>query len=506
MRQHKQLINENALSILTLDDDPIITATIQAYFQRSGYHVDVENNPVTAIERVRTGQYDILLLDFLMSPICGDQVVEQIRRFNKDIYIILLTGHKSLAPPIKTIRALDIQGYYEKSDRFDQLELLVESCRKSIRQMKVIRNYKNGLSAVMDTLPNINNLNSLDAVTESILSSVMRFLPCRGVTLALAEDHGSGAPTFQYRSAGQPIYPISSENLQQLLFWASGKSSLLWENQVILPITDSQSNLLGLLSVEPQSDITYDQLQLLEVFARQASSAVSNAKLHSMIQEKNDQLQSNYLELIYTMRRVVDFKDPYTRGHSDRVSFYACQIARFLGRDDAFCERVRVAGLFHDMGKLSIPDDVLLKPARLTDAEFELIKSHSANGAELLSAISQFQQILPAVRSHHERIDGNGYPDRLRGEEIPEEARIIAVADTFDAMTSNRQYRSAMTFEHASEELEHCKGRQLDTKLVEAFQLLIRSQEFWQKAQAEMGDNLPKQLLLDRKMCVGGVS
>ena len=120
------------ISILTVDDDPIITSTIQDYFRRSGYDVDIENNPVDAIEKVRNGKYDILLLDFLMTPICGDQVVEEIRKFNKDLFIVLLTGHKSMAPPIKTIRLLDIQGYYEKDDRFDQLELLVESCVKSI--------------------------------------------------------------------------------------------------------------------------------------------------------------------------------------------------------------------------------------------------------------------------------------------------------------------------------------------------------------------------------------
>ena len=137
MRRSK-VVNENKISILTLDDDPIITSTIQAYFQRSGYQVDIENDPHAAIERVRTGSYDILLLDFLMTPICGDQVVEEIRKFNEDLYIILLTGHKSMAPPVKTIRQLDIQGYYEKDDRFDQLELLVESCVKSIKQMRTM--------------------------------------------------------------------------------------------------------------------------------------------------------------------------------------------------------------------------------------------------------------------------------------------------------------------------------------------------------------------------------
>ena len=149
MRQHKASAEDSAFSILALDDDPIMTSTVQSYFQRSGYRVDVENDPSQAIERIRNGHYDILLLDFLMTPICGDQVVEEIRKFNNELFIILLTGHKNMAPPIRTIRALDIQGYYEKSDRFDQLELLVESCVKSIRQLRTIRSYQKGRSSIV---------------------------------------------------------------------------------------------------------------------------------------------------------------------------------------------------------------------------------------------------------------------------------------------------------------------------------------------------------------------
>lgn len=146
MRKNKVSAHRKDFSILALDDDQVMTLTLQSYFEASGYHVDTENDPVAAVERVRNGKYDILLLDFLMSPILGDEVVSRIREFNKDIYIILLTGHKSMAPPLKTIRELDIQGYYEKSDRFDQLELLIESCVKSISQMRTshCRNYGTG--------------------------------------------------------------------------------------------------------------------------------------------------------------------------------------------------------------------------------------------------------------------------------------------------------------------------------------------------------------------------
>ena len=119
MRKNRNNSGSNEISILAVDDDPTMTLTLQAYFQSSGYRMDVKNDPLLAIERVRNGAYDILMLDFLMTPICGDKVVEEIRKFNQDIYIILLTGHKNMVPPIRTIRELAIQGYFEKSNRFD---------------------------------------------------------------------------------------------------------------------------------------------------------------------------------------------------------------------------------------------------------------------------------------------------------------------------------------------------------------------------------------------------
>ena len=502
MRQRKQNPSENEFTILTLDDDPIMTSTIQAYFQRSGYRVDVENDPHTAIERIRQGKYDILLLDFLMSPICGDQVVEEIRKFNQDLFIILLTGHKSMAPPIKTIRALDIQGYYEKSDRFDQLELLVESCVKSIRQMRTIRSYKDGLSTIVDSLPKIHNLGSMESITDSILRTASALLPCMNVVLTLdAAYYQLSADTpasrhFISRAMGENFSALSTQEAEDLIRAIQGRPSLVAENNITLPITDSTLGTVGLLSVVLKTPPKYDQIQLMEVFARQISSAIGNARLHAVVNEKSKQLdlaygqlQSSYLEIISTMRRVVDAKDTYTRGHSDRVSCYSYHLAKQLGHDDQFCEHVRLAGLFHDVGKLSIPDDILLKPGQLTSNEYQIIKTHPRNGTDLLSVITQFRPILPAVLSHHERIDGRGYPDGLFGEDIPEAARIIAVTDTFDAMTSDRQYRTSLDFSRAMDELERAKGTQLDGRIVTAFLEMIRNRDFWDALREELSDD-----------------
>ena len=487
MRQNRQNNTEHAFSILTLDDDPIMTSTVQAYFQRSGYHVDVENDPNRAIERIRNGRYDILLLDFLMTPICGDQVVAQVRQFNQDIFIILLTGHKSMAPPIKTIRDLDIQGYYEKSDRFDQLELLVESCAKSIRQMRTIRTYKDGLASIMDSLPQIYDLQSLDSMADGILHTVTALLPCVSAMLTLDTSipHDQAAqPHFISRAVGEHFTALNDEQTESLLHRLEGHSSLVQDSRLLLPLLDNAGKPMGLLSLELGVPPKYDQIQLMEVLARQASSALCNAHLHSLVQQKNIQLdqaysrlKDGYLEIIRAIRSIVDAKDIYTRGHSDRVSRYAVLIARGLGRDPAYCEQIRIAGLFHDVGKLSIPDEILLKPDRLTAQEYEVIKTHPRNGADILSLITQFRPIIPAVRSHHERYDGGGYPDGLKGEEIPEMARIISVADAFDAMTSNRQYRSGMDFATAALELQRGRGGQFDAHIVDVFLQVARDED-----------------------------
>ncbi|MEA4934465.1 MAG: HD domain-containing response regulator [Lawsonibacter sp.] len=510
MRQHRQHSNENAFSILTLDDDPIMTSTVQAYFQRSGYRVDVETDPYRAIERIRQGAYDILLLDYFMTPICGNQVVEQVRQFDSDIFIILLTGHKSMVPPIKTIRALDIQGYYEKSDRFDQLELLVESCVKSIRQMQTIKSYKDGLATIMDSLPRIYDLGSMDQITDSILRAVSSLLLCTNVVLTLDSVHYQGAAPqpearrFISRAVGENFSALGTIDAESLLRDLEGKSSLIQGKQMILSLVDSEHHQIGLLSVVLNEPPKYDQIQLMEVFSRQASAAISNAHLHALVREKNfqldhaySQLQSGYLEMISTMRLVVDAKDTYTRGHSDRVSYYALHIAQQLGRDPQYCERVRLAGLFHDVGKLSIPDDILLKNGKLTDEEYAIIKTHSRNGVDLLSVISQFRPILSAVLSHHERVDGGGYPEGFSGEDIPEEARIIAVADTFDAMTSDRQYRKSLGFRWAMAELDRCKGTQLDTHIVEVFQAMVSRPDFWEKMQENINGYASCQVTLE---------
>ena len=330
--QQNQTENPNAeYKIIAVDDEMGIIDSLSIFLKRSGYQFIGVTDPQEAIERVKNEHFDLMILDFIMTPIHGDQVVEEIRKFNKELYILLLTGHKDLAPPLETIRRLDIQGYCEKSDKFDQLLLLIESGIKSIAQMKEIKQINKELSD------------------------------------------------------------------------------------------------------------TYEKLE------------------------------SAYMESIETLRHTVDAKDPYTRGHSDRVSEISVLIGEKLGLSEQDLRTLRIGGLFHDIGKIGVPDSILQKESKLTDDEYSEIKNHPAIGVHILSTASIFNDIIPIVKHHHEKYDGNGYPSKLKGEDIPYLARITTIADSFDAMSSRRSYRNSLPIDVIKEEFRKNRGTQFDPELDDLF-------------------------------------
>lgn len=231
--------NENMnYKIIAVDDEQGIVDSLSIFLKRSGYNFVGVTDPQEAIERVKNEHFDLMILDFIMTPIHGDQVVEEIRKFNKELYILLLTGHKDLAPPLDTIRRLDIQGYCEKSDKFDQLLLLIESGIKSIAQMNEIK------------------------------------------------------------------------------------------------------------------------------------------KINIQLSDTYEKLEQAYLDSIQTLRYTVEAKDPYTRGHSDRVSLYSVLIGKYLGLSEKDLKTLEIGGLFHDIGKIGVPDAILRKETKLTDDEYSEIKNH----------------------------------------------------------------------------------------------------------------------------------
>ncbi len=186
-------------------------------------------------------------------------------------------------------------------------------------------------------------------------------------------------------------------------------------------------------------------------------------------------LRQSYVDTVRSLVAALEAKDRYTAGHSERVATYAVDIARSMQLPDEVVERIDLAAQVHDLGKVGIPDEVLSKPGRLTAAEFDLIRNHPEDGAEIVARVPGLAHIVPIVRHHHERFDGAGYSRGLAGDDIPIEARIMAVADSFDAMTSSRAYRPAMEFEAAIAEMKSCAGTQFDAEVVEHFVGLLSS-------------------------------
>ncbi|MGI5898695.1 MAG: HD domain-containing response regulator [Christensenellales bacterium] len=491
MRKNRPGFMKNGFTMMTVDDDPNITDALKAYFEASGYQVDTETDPARALERMKKKQYDILLLDFIMRPFCGDVFVSRLRQFDPKVFVILLTGHKELAPPLDTIRELDIQGYYEKSERFDQLELLVESCIKSIKQMRLIGSYQDGLSQILGATPSILKLMPLEDLTGRISEHLKNlYSKCNSFVLVKAwriTPHPETEDVPETMFSGNGRYNISLQEFRESItreLRVDIEATMEFcrpiqsDSHIIAPLLNQNSHpvCFGVIAIEKSVRQSDASMPLLSVYAEQVSTALNNTMLHMQLNRKNAQLTQayaqmteSYMQTIEALRLMVDAKDIYTRGHSDRVAFYSSRLAQRISSDEGFLERVKIAGLLHDVGKVAISDTILTKPSTLSNEEFGIIKSHTNRGASILERITLFSEIAHIVRSHHERYDGGGYPDGLAGNEIPIESRIIAIADAFDAMMSSRHYREALTLQKAIDELTGGKGSQFDPFLIDEF-------------------------------------
>lgn len=212
---------------------------------------------------------------------------------------------------------------------------------------------------------------------------------------------------------------------------------------------------------------------IIELTRLQNDLASQVAVQTAAILEQQERLTRMYLQLVHALAGAVDAKDTYTNGHSERVASYAREIARRTGHDEEYCDKIFHISLLHDVGKIGVPGHILNKPAALTDEEYAIIKTHPVQGDRILRNISEFPELAIGARWHHERIDGRGYPDGIAGTEIPEEARIIAVADAYDAMSSRRSYRDVLPQEKVRSEIERGKGTQFDPEFADVMLEMI---------------------------------
>lgn len=396
--------------------------------------------------------------------------------------------------------ALRIAGEHTEAGNTEEL---VDSYAAQLSQAYEEISWLHGLSGQLEQL---EVTRSLKDVTEGTIPTLLDLLHAESAALLeVCEDdapayadqlhvlHWSGAPLISRQEACELVATMRCDEVNNTVvrnrMTATGLPNGLRgvDSMLLVPIAKGRQLFGWLLflnrSASASQFITnHDMLGLNEFGTEEACMAEAAASMlaaHARNVQLFEEREAILLGTIQSLVRTIEARDEYTCGHSDRVAKMSQMLAAQMGVPDYECRRIYRAGLLHDIGKVGVPDEVLRKPGHLSDDEFDQIKQHPMIGYRILKDLKAFDYVLPGVRWHHERQDGRGYPDGLKGDDIPLMARIMAVADGFDAMTSNRPYRDGMPFEKAESILQEGAGTQWDPDIVNAyFQIRDEIQNF----------------------------
>ncbi len=401
------------------------------------------------------------------------------------IGIVDTTDHRLLRQLVRTTRQL-----VESESRYDRQSFEMDSCLEMLSDNMEEQTWLRTLSEQMRLCDLSTNV---ETVANELLASLKKLIRAQSIALFQGEFDAS-----QTARQSSPLWigpPVASDDVwtEWLGSLFAGKQTLrthvsnrdrvdarLKEHGVksllAVPLLSSTRHRGWLIAVNrtPSNRRLSDFEQLSEsefgtVEASIAEAAATLLATHTHNVDLLDEQAALLVGVISSISSAIDARDPYTRGHSERVARHARRIARQLGRPEAECERFYLCGLLHDVGKIGVPDHVLKKPGHLTDEEFAEIRKHPEIGYRIVKNLTQFADLLPGILHHHEAADGSGYPHGLSGDEIPFLARVIMVADAYDAMTSDRPYRNGMPHGKAAGILRERTGVQWDGGIVEAF-------------------------------------
>jgi len=416
-----------------------------------------------------------------------------------------------LAVPIKlkdqVIGTLDVQS--RELNAFDEsdlvtLQTLADQVAIAIETARLFAETEaraNDLALLLSTSTAISSSLDLDQILETVAQQITTSLVATFCRITLLDETGEN---LVIRAAS----PIRDRKAEDDFGQRCSLAMVPWHKQVIetgqpvvlrhdvpeLALSDEErkmalsggvqsaaliplivgGRILGVISMGEErswerSPFTPEKVALCQSIAAQAAVAIENARLY-------EELQQSFVQTIAALAAAVDAKDPYTGSHSQRTTELAAAIAQELGLSAQEIELIRYAGLLHDVGKIGISERILLKPGPLNAEEWEVVRRHPALGANIVERAASLYQLVPVILHHHERYDGQGYPAGLRGEDIPFKARILAVADAYEAMTSDRAYRPAMTVEQALATVRQGADEQWDGKVVEVLHKIIREQ------------------------------
>lgn len=395
---------------------------------------------------------------------------------------LLYEGFNSLMARLKQARA--------DADRLHSDELAEYAGRIEISNMELDDKVKK-LSALSVLGRNMIEIHKLDDLLKMVLNTSMRELSGESGSVMLYEagvgeliiHHGVGLAPEGHRKSrfrlGEGIAGWVAKHKKTVMAdsalddnrYVPGRGMMHRVPILSVPFLGSKGNILGVINIErsdSQMPFTSTDMEYLTAIAGQASVAIENVEL---IQN----LQKSYYDTISALAMTVEAKDPYTLGHSKRVTQYAMAIADEMGLPDEDMLTIQYGSTLHDIGKIGVRESVLNKPGTLTEDEFIEIMEHSVIGENIVKGVDFLQKTRPIIRNHQERYDGTGYPDRLKGDEIPIVVAIVTVADNFDALTTDRPYRKAFTAAEAMEKIKNEAGKKLNPAAVEAFIRIFES-------------------------------
>ncbi len=462
--------------ILVVEDDANIRTFCQRLLRLS-YEVEVAEHGAAALALLGERPFDLVITDLQMPVLGGIELLEQIRQQHAEVDTLVMTAHATVDSAREALK-LGALDYLDKPVDSENLQRTVRSCL----ELRRVRQEKERLSDLVFMYQFSQAIaTSLDIETQ--VEQIVEFLWQRYAPESLAlsmllADEGQ-LVLLAARSQGGWADEVRAEALRpecgpdellQAHLRAAGGRGADDETRFAGAVLRSHDRPVGYLHLArrpEQPPFDGAERRLLGIFAGQVAASLDNAQLHQALKDQHRQT-------IEALAEAIDARDTHTYGHSRQVTRYAVRLAEVVGLAPERVALLDYAGLLHDVGKIGIRDYILLKPGSLSDEEFAIMRRHPQIGVKIIERVGGLRQTLPIIEGHHERWDGKGYPHGLAGEAIPIEARILAIADAFEAMTADRAYRPAMATEEALDLLERGRGSSWDPDLVEAFVALIR--------------------------------
>ena len=473
--------DEHVARLLVVDDDRDVCELVTDVFKGlPGLSVTACTDPRDALEHVRHRPVDVVLTDLFMGRYSGMDILRAVQDSHPDAVVILMTGQPSVENALAAMR----QGAYDYLLKPFDIHSLRRTVERGMERRRLwlenahltetVALYQLSHAAVsnaeVDELFNLA-LDAIDAEFTPEWTAVFMAEDDEGLVPVASRGEARDASEESF-FAGRDQQSLEALGRAEPVVVAVPRHSgagheiahTLLASRVSYPIC-VRGRVIGLINVQypprPQPVNTGD-LKTLEILSAQLGGAVENRRLL-------ERLQGAYLDMVHALASALDARDRSTRDHTDRVCHLAEAIAREMSWPEERIPELWLGCILHDIGKIAVPDTILQKPGPLTDEEFDLMKSHTVRGVRMVESIPYLKPAIPYILYHHEQFDGSGYPHGLKGDNIPIQARLLAVVDTFDAITSDRPYRKGRSVAVALAEIQAHSGTQFDPEVVGAF-------------------------------------